>query len=341
MKKLLGIAVLAVALSGLMSCASKEAKPAGLPHPRSYTIDLADGTSTAVGSAGAGKLTFNQYGPNNQDLYDFTSFVKYNKPIVGDTVDVLIKGVSDKDIDSVEVGLVDNSAAANYWTNLSEPQIIEGIKAGEAFEVTFSFPVTADMKGSFRICIQTPTNVVLPEAPSITFEDMGETTDTSTEVVIEERKPQVYDMDFTKYAAFLEVKTNHPWIDGVQDMSQISNYEAVVDITNFFPAGKLPIAGDKLNITWKVSSDTDIAKLYMRVIENTPAVNWWKELDANNLQNGLPTGQIVAENIVAGEPLEIKATFDYAEAALEGTSIVICYDVGDADRPAIFKLVRD
>ena len=336
MKKLLGIAVLAVALSGLMSCASKEAKPAGLPHPRSYTIDLADGTSTAVGSAGAGKLTFNQYGPNNQDLYDFTSFVKYNKPIVGDTVDVLIKGVSDKDIDSVEVGLVDNSAAANYWTNLSEPQIIEGIKAGEAFEVTFSFPVTADMKGSFRICIQTPINVVLPEAPSITFEDMGETTDTSTEVVIEERKPQVYDMDFTKYAAFLEVKTNHPWIDGVQDMSQISNYEAVVDITNFFPAGKLPIAGDKLNITWKVSSDTDIAKLCMRVIENTPAVNWWKELDVN-----AGTGQVVAENIVAGEPLVITASFDYAEAAVEGASIVIYYDVGDADRPAIFKLVRD
>ena len=192
------------------------------------------------------------------------------------------------------------------------------------------------MKGSFRICIQTPTNVVLPEAPSITFEDMGETTDTSTEVVIEERVPQTYDIDFTKYAAFLEVKTNHPWIDGVQDMSVISNYEAVVDITNAFPADKLPIAGDKLNITWKVSSDTDIAKLCMRVIENTPDVNWWKELDVN-----APTGQVVAENIVAGEPLVITALFDYAEAATAGTSICIWYDVGDADRPAIFKLVRD
>ena len=67
MKKLLGIAVLAVALSGLMSCASKEAKPAGLPHPRSYTIDLADGTGKATGAAGASKLVFNQYGPNFQE----------------------------------------------------------------------------------------------------------------------------------------------------------------------------------------------------------------------------------------------------------------------------------
>ena len=52
-------------------------------------------------------------------------------------------------------------------------------------------------------------------------------------------------------------------------------------------------------------------------------------------------GLVVAENIKAGEVLDISASFDYGEAALEGTSIVIWYDVGDADRPAIFKLVRD
>ena len=336
MKKLLGIAVLAVALSGLMSCASKEAKPAGLPHPRSYTIDVADGKSDSLGTSdGTVKLVFNQYGPNYQETVDFTPFVKFNKPLAGDTIDVSIKGVSDKDIEILNVNVVDTSAAYSYWGVLTgtDGQPIEGVKAGEPFEATFSFPLTSDMKGNFKIVLMSET---LTEAATITLEKVTNTTDTSTEVVIEERVPQTYDMDFTKYAAFLEVKTNHPWIDGVQDMSVISNYEAVVDITNFFPADKLPIAGDKLNITWKVSSDTDIAKLCMRVIENTPAVNWWKELDVN-----AGTGQVVAENIVAGEPLVITASFDYAEAAVEGASIVIYYDVGDADRPAIFKLVRD
>lgn len=340
MKKLLGIAVLAVALSGLMSCASKAAAPAGLPHPRSYTIDVADGKSDSLGTSdGTVKLVFNQYGPNFQETVDFTPFVKFNKPLAGDTIDVSIKGVSDKDIEILNVNVVDTSAAYSYWGVLTgtDGQPIEGVKAGEPFEATFSFPLTSDMKGNFKIVLMSET---LTEAATITLEDMGETTDTSTEVVIEERVPQTYDMDFTKYAAFLEVKTNHPWINGVQDMSQISNYEATVDITNFFPsADKLPIAGDKLNITWKVTSDTDIAKLCMRVIENTPAVNWWKELDKLWLET--QTGLVVAENIKAGEVLDISASFDYAEAAVEGTSIVIWYDVGDADRPAIFKLVRD
>lgn len=339
MKKLLGIAVLAVALSGLMSCASKGAAPAGLPHPRSYTIDVADGTSKSLGSVGTAKLVFNQYGPNFQEEIDFTSFVKFNKPLAGDTIDVSIKGVSDKDIEILNVNIVDTSAAYSYWGKLTgdDGYPIEGVKAGEPFEATFSFALASDMKGAFKIVLMSET---LTEAATITFEDMGETTDTSTEVVIEERKPQVYDMDFTKYAAFLEVKTNHPWIDGVQDMSVISNYEATVDITNFFPStDKLPIAGDKLNITWKVTSDTDIAKLCMRVIENTPAVNWWKELDKKWIET--QEGLVVAENIKAGEVLDISASFDYGDAALEGTSIVIWYDVGDADRPAIFKLVRD
>lgn len=340
MKKLLGIAVLAVALSGLMSCASKEAKPAGLPHPRSYTIDVADGTGKATGAAGAAKLVFNQYGPNFQEEIDFTSFVKFNKPLAGDTVDVTLKGVADNDVAMLVVNIVDTSAAYSYWGVLNanaDSYFIENIVAGQPFEATFSMPLEKDMKGNFKIVLRSDeSNGDIP----ITWEKVTNTTDTSTEVVIEERVPQVYDMDFTKYAAFLEVKTNHPWINGVQDMSQISNYEATVDITNFFPSGdKLPIAGDKLNITWKVTSDTDIAKLCMRVIENTPAVNWWKELDKLWLET--QTGLVVAENIKAGEVLDISASFDFAEASVEGASIVIWYDVGDADRPAIFKLVRD
>lgn len=340
MKKLLGIAVLAVALSGLMSCASKAAAPAGLPHPRSYSLDLADGASKGTGAAGSSKLVFNQYGPNFQEEIDFTSFVKFNKPLAGDTIDVTLKGVSDNDVALLYVNVVDTSAAYSYWGVLNanaDSYFIENIVAGQPFEATFSMPLEKDMKGNFKIVLRSEeSNGDIP----ITWEKVGETTDTSTEVVIEERVPQTYDMDFTKYAAFLEVKTNHPWIDGVQDMSQISNYEATVDITSFFPSGdKLPIAGDKLNITWKVTSDTDIAKLCMRVIENTPAVNWWKELDKLWLET--QTGLVVAENIKAGEVLDISASFDYAEAAVEGTSIVIWYDVGDADRPAIFKLVRD
>ncbi len=338
MKKLLGIAVLAVALSGLMSCASKEAKPAGLPHPRSYTIDLADGTGKATGTTGSAKLVFNQYGPNFQEEVDFTSFVKFNKPLAGDTIDVTLKGVADNDVALLYVNIVDTSAAYNYWgvLNAADAYFIEGITAGQPFEATFSIPLEKEMKGNFKIVLRSDeSNGDIP----ITWEKVTNTTDTSTEVVIEERVPQTYDIDFTKYAAFLEIQTNHPWVNGVQDMSVVSNYQATVDITNAFPADKLPIAGDKLNITWKVSSDTDIAKLYMRVFENTPEVNWWKELD--KLWLDTQTGLIVAENIKAGEPMEITASFEYGEAAVAGTSICIWYDVEDAERPAIFKLVRD
>ena len=100
------------------------------------------------------KLVFNQYGPNFQETVDFTPFVKFNKPLAGDTIDVSIKGVSDKDIEILNVNIVDTSAAYSYWGKLTgtDGQAIEGVKAGEPFEATFSFVSTSldEISGSLE-----------------------------------------------------------------------------------------------------------------------------------------------------------------------------------------------
>lgn len=342
MKKILKVSVLLMALAMLFtSCASKEKGESGpsIPHPREYVFDPID-------AGEVWSIEYNQYGPNYQSLKTNTFYplVKKDKPLAGDTVTIKMKFVSDIDLPCLIANLTDQSAAANYWTLISAKEdvnkvIATDIKAGVPVEVEYTTVLSTDVKGDFTFVFVYDTSDQPAEYPMInapakfTFERVCESTNTNNEVVEAPHVPTTYGVDLAKYAAFCQIETNHPWIDGQQDMSVISNYQAVPDVTAAFN-GKLPLAGDKIDFMWMAVSDIDIKAIHARVVDKSAEAGWWKELEANS------EGQIIAENVKAGEPFTATAIFDIANDAVGAVAICIWYDVGDAEGPAICKFAK-
>jgi len=336
MKKLLSLAAVGLALCSLfVSCAStggKEKAPASI-HPREYVFDMIDAGESI-------NVPKNQYGPNYQYYGHLWSLAKKDKPQAGDTVTFHIRGVSDIDIPALQADVVDSSAAASYWTVLSsadnQAQIVaENIVAGEPFEGELTYVLEKSSIAAFDFVIF--YDEAVGKAANIKFERVCESTDTNNEVP---SAPHVKDVtvEVGKVAAFFEVATNHPWVDGGFDQSVISNYQGIVDLMTVYTPDTLPKAGDTITAHWKAKSDVDIKALHMRVFDNSPAANWWTELDANG-----GDGAIFVEDIKAGEPFEGELTMTYVKDAIGGAALVVWYDIGDAEPngPATIIMVRD
>ena len=350
MKKLLGISTVLLALGVMLTgCASSGAKgdaAPSIPHPRTYVVDPAD-SKTEV------EVPFNSYGPNYQQTIDMWSFLKKDKPQAGDTVQIRGRLTSDLDIPNIVVYLTDNSAAANYWTNLCDDNVLLDVKAGEPVDINFDVVLHTSAKGALVVTFaydgadHGQESVAKVGKPAhFTFEKVADTTDTAAEVPTAPHKSEVT-VNLGKYAAFLEIATNHPWINGAQDMSVISNYQATPEVTNAF-GEDLPKAGDKITMTWKATADTNISKVYARPIDNSAAANWWKELIDPIWGEGDDTAamdeqMLIAENIVAGEAFEVSKTFTLSQDAVAQVAFCIWYDCGAAepDGPAICKAVRE
>ncbi|MCF0241283.1 MAG: hypothetical protein HUK25_01510 [Treponema sp.] len=344
MKKLLSIAAAAVLGLGLVSCGStggaKKAPAAGYEHPMTYTLDLAD--------AGA-EIAFSdntQYGEKGkstrQVVVNLSSVVKPNKVQAGDTVIITGKITPTADLDKVMMGIVDDSAAANYWTALytGDEVYLTDLKAGQQYEINQSFPITNGMKTNFkvqfaygeqnggvskfaveRVCesdIGTPVGDYVAEANHTT--------------------PKVYEFDLSKDLAYVTLEPNYPWVNGVQDtMADPVNYQAIVAITQKFDMDKdWPIAGDTIKVYWKTRSNNDIAALHCRAVENTAAVNWWKEIDEVGGE-----GKIIAENIKANEVSEISWEMKLTDAPVEGISLCIWNDLAESDGSSLLTYVRE
>ena len=144
--------------------------------------------------------------------------------------------------------------------------------------------------------------------------------------------------DFSK----IELEANHPWVgdldgDGYndQDMTKVSNYEKNIDLTAIW-GNDFPQKGDIVNISWSSIPDVDIKNVYCRLVENTASVNWWKELcevDFDNL-----TAYTIAKDLKANVPFQSSISITLTENPIEGISLCMWYDVGDAtpDGPAKF-----
>lgn len=140
--------------------------------------------------------------------------------------------------------------------------------------------------------------------------------------------------DYDYFSKF-ELEANHPWVDGVQDMTKVSNYEKTIDLTDVW-GNDFPQKGDIVNISWSSIPDVDIKNVYCRLVENTASVNWWKELcevDFDNL-----TAYTIAKDLKAGELFQSSISITLTENPIEGISLCLWYDVGDAtpDGPAKF-----
>ncbi|MCR4735747.1 MAG: hypothetical protein K5829_12170 [Treponema sp.] len=339
MKKLVSLSAVAVALCGLLlsGCASSDAKSSGpvSVHPRSYTFDVIDGGEVL-------SLVYNQYGPNYQVTPFFTSLVKKDKPKAGDTITFKMKATTDVDL---PVLLCYPCSTSPSWTNLLGESLTmaENVKAGDTFECELTFVLTADVGGDFALCMQydNPEQEVKTGGPcKLTLERVCESTDTTKEVPSTPHNPNVT-VPIEKYSALTEIATNHPWVNGAQDMSVISNYQANPDFTAAF-GDDLPIVGDTVHITWHAVSDVDIAQIYCRLVDCSSAAGWWKEL--NKSDSGYVEDKfIMIKDIKAGEVFDVDFSLPVEVAPTAQVNFCLWYDVGDAnpDGPALIKFVRD
>lgn len=341
MKKLLNVAAVALALCGLMltSCGSTGGKSdAASTHPRSYTFDVIDGGSDVL------NLVFNTYGPNYQCTPFFTSLVKKDKPQAGDTVTFKMKATSDVDLPLL---LAYPCSTSPNWTGLDDGNedarvFAKDVKAGETFEAEITWVLSAKMGADFALCMQydNESQEVKTGGPcKLTLERICESTDTTKEVP---ETPHVTEVtcDLGKYSAFTEVKTNHPWINGAQDMSIISNYECTPEVTRAW-GDDLPKAGDTCHVVYKAVSDIDIAVVYIRPVDCSAAANWWKELGVEPGEGEDWNKYVFASDIKAGEPFEVNYDFQFGADAIAQVNFCIWYDIGDAEGPAIWKIVKD
>ena len=353
MKKLLTIVASAALLLGLVSCgstggAAKADAPAFKDHPMTYTLDIMDGLggdtikfvdNSQYGTPG--ESTRQNNGGGQYNCPDWTKLVKPNKIKKGDKVLVTGKFTSDIDIDKLSFNLVDPSAAAGYWTVLGDgTPMFENVKAGETIDINYTFDIIADMKA------QVILNMAYGEQNKgmavFACERVGESDIGALGEIVDpqHKEPKTWEFDISKNAAYIEMKPEYPWVNGVQDtMADPLCYQCVLDITGIFPDGDQPIAGDKLHLTWKTKCNTDISSIQVRAVENTAPVNWWKEIDKYFVENSEP--YTFAENIVADEVNNFVIDIELCDGIVAGISLCINYSLDAADGSSLFTYVRD
>ena len=138
-------------------------------------------------------------------------------------------------------------------------------------------------------------------------------------------------VDISNTYSNITIAENHPWVNGKQDTSVISNYQYVLDISNFYE-NDLPKNGDKLKILWKGKSNIDIAKLRIRPVDTSSNVNYWKELTSNT-DNSIACVNNIKAEIEFSLEQEIEITAD----AIANISLCISYELEDGKGPAIIK----
>lgn len=132
----------------------------------------------------------------------------------------------------------------------------------------------------------------------------------------------------------IKIETNHPWNNGVQDMSVISNYQQMLNITSFFD--QLPIAGDTIKISWKGKSNVDVSNLYIRLIDNSYAANYWKELSGDLGKLG-DKNFLFASDIKKDVPFNCSLELTFEQAPLENVALCLWYDISDVENNSEFE----
>lgn len=353
MKKILSLLSMSLLLgSFLVSCASTGAKKAGEPqmvsnatHPRTYILDIADSTEEKVTVFSANNGI--RQSPSHSLVY--TEYFKYDFPQAGDTIEVHYKGVSDIDLDGIEIYIMDASAAANYWLGLMDQADIDGrpiainAKAGEVFEGVESYVLKKSPTKRAAIEIVFFYDNVwyknqglskIGKDATITWEKTDvNTTNTIDDLVASGAElstgPKTMTVDLADASKMFQMQQT-------ANNGEITGYQAIFDISNCFP-GDLPMAGDTITVKFKGTSDADVpTQVYASLVENTAAVNWWVELSPST------NNQLCIENIVANEPFELSATFNVEISAVEGTSIMLYYlPVVDGLKASLWKFVRE
>ena len=347
MKKLLTFAAAAALALSLISCGStggtEKAPKAGYPHPMTYTLDIASATKDGV----IVMQDNSQYGTPGQSTRQTSythktswyNIVKPNKPQKGDKIHLVGRITSEIDIDSLMVSVVDN--AGGGWTVLTEGEnFLKGIQANVPYDIDMEMNVANKVGGECMLVLaygEQNGGVANFKAEKVAECDIG-TPQGDIEVIENHKEPKVYEFDLSKDMAYVVMEPEYPWVDGVQDtMADPLLYSAKVEITKRFDKDTdWPIPGDKIKVYWKTRANNDISSLNARLIENTPAVNWWKEIDVNGGK-----GHVIAENIKADEVSELEFEFEFSEAPIDGVTIYLYNDLSASNGSSLFTYVRD
>ncbi|MBR4826228.1 MAG: hypothetical protein IKZ86_15655 [Spirochaetaceae bacterium] len=330
---LLMVAMVATAFAAPKKKDKDKGKKAAAPaaEPSYYVLDVVDACTEI-------KIVPNQYAEAGktdfQAVADWTPLVKTNKPKKGDVIDVYLKIISPIDIDSLMMNIVDTSAAASYWTVLQEEKdwTLTDIKANVPKEAHFQGVLKNPMRGNLGI--QLAYGKANKTGTTVKFERVKQSVTGAKPVEIR-KTPKKFDFDISKDAAFVQIEAEYPWVNGVQDrQADPTCFQKIVDITKLF-GDDLPIVGDEIHMKWKCSADKDVSKLLIRAVENTQVVNWWAEIDAAGTE-----GTLLGENIKAGATNTFDFTIKISQACKEGISLVVWYDVGDADGSVLLKYVK-
>jgi ABC-type phosphate transport system substrate-binding protein len=121
-------------------------------------------------------------------------------------------------------------------------------------------------------------------------------------------------------AAFCEMATEYPWINGVQDMSVVENYKCRPEVTNYF-GDDLPVVGDKVHIIWHAKADKDISKICFYLIDNSEKCAWW--LPLSDIENAPYVENIKAGTYNVARPFNIATLAETSEAAQDFITFIM------------------
>lgn len=301
-------------------------------HPRTYVIDPADVTTTL-------NISFNSNDQTYQGSVYVWPFLKKDKPVVGDIINLKAKIISNIDIPQLSLCLMDDSKTANYNTELGRNEPLN-IKAGVPYEIDANIAIDADCKKSFVIFFEYDGSsdvAKVGKSAILHFEKVADTTNTFAEAgIVIPTGPQIYNVDLGQIET-LEIATNHPWkADGTQDTSKISNYQVTPDITDMI-GDFLPKSGDTIHLKYKGISNVNIRKIWVRAVDGSIQANWWRELCGLG-----EAGYVFAENIVANQPFDAEVDIPIVDSPIAQVNLCIWYEVGAAepDGPAVIKAVK-
>jgi len=309
-----------------------------------YVFDLYDGVSDYAREENHTIIlddrnnTYESFGKN---LF-FSHLTTYKKLKKGDKLLIKAKITSDTDLEQLYAYIIDNSSEADNWKDLildyeneeNNLELASNIKADIPFEITKEVIIQEDqlVDLSILICADSET---AETSPTLTFERLCN----SSNSIIYRPEPQEFNINLNDYLPYFEISKNYKWVDGKQDYSQAINYQCVSNSILDCFKDSLPIAGDIINFTWSGSADKDIPNLYLRLIDNSRAANWWTELEAPEIAD--KEGGLFASDIQKDKVFTASISCQIVTDAISSLAICLCYPIEEnesEDNSSTFKI---
>ncbi len=262
----------------------------------------------------------------NSPLYTFDR--KYDAlflgvfPRKGDFIEVNIQGVSDTDIPHLNIQLVDNSEAANWWQDISTTYwpSITNIKAGVPFSAKLLFPVDNPPKGDVMIRFhydgdwekEWRTTPDVGKAAKFTFERTKKSFDLKemcTKIGLK-KMPKVYTLDLADNADGPSLSID--W----EDAEWAKAYRRIVSFRNLIRSD-MPKTGDYILFNYDMVFSENIPYLAFQLADTSKKNPWNQPYKPDYLD---------FTDIKAGEHIRGKFITRVTDTPVFDTNVQIIYD---------------